>query len=79
MSASDKQDVSVLQLGFLLRNQGQRGERTCWGVLRTPKPQLLPPQSTADKQLTGTKQENEGQAWEERGLARPRMEQKSTQ
>lgn len=37
------------------------GERTCLGILITPKPWLLPPQCTADKQLTGTKEGNEGQ------------------
>lgn len=35
------------------------------GILMTPKPQRLPhpPQSTADKQLTGIKEENEGAGW----------------
>lgn len=49
------------------------------GIPLTLKPQLSPLRSTADKQLTGTKEENEGQAGEERGLARPRMEQESSQ
>lgn len=73
MSANGRQDLGVLQLSFLRwESEDQSGERMCPGPHsksaqswdwnpNDPQTAALapPPQSTADKQLTGTNEENE--------------------
>lgn len=69
---------SSVSLGGKLRTRAGEGLAQCHtaslvragnGILITPKPRLLSPRSTADEQLTGTKEENEGAGGEGTGQA----------
>lgn len=72
MSANERQDIGVLQLSFFLwETEDQSGERSCPGLHsqsgqswewnpNNPQTTALAPQFTADNQLTGTKEDNEG-------------------